>query len=229
MSIRQKSNGSLAWALAIAVLVWSSVAQAHDDRHRSRVIPAGSIVEGKSIEEWTAEWWRWGLSFTEGQSPIFDDDTGKLGHLGDVGGPVFFFGAIANITRTFNVPCGKYLLYPLLTSVAWDDEEEALRQYNSEFIDPITALYASVDGKRVPHLFSHRETTQDLFSVTFPDGGLNGEVGGVFDAVSDGYWLMLAPLAPGRHTISLGGTVPDFEVDYRATMEIKVTGKCRDH
>jgi hypothetical protein len=233
MSSRHKVTSSVAWALAIALLTVSHVAQADETRLHSKLIPANSIVEGKSIGEWTAEWWQWGLSFVNGQNPWRDDPTGELAYLGDVGGPVFFIGAIDDVNRSFSVPCGKYLLIPMLTPVWWldpafGDTEEFARDQNNMFVDTITNLVARMDGKRIPNLFSHREITPRLFSVTIPNGGLYGEVGGVFDAVSDGYWLMFKPLSYGKHTISFGATALDGEIDYRAKVELKVTGRCRD-
>jgi hypothetical protein len=208
-------------------------ASAYADEHErhGRVLPPDSIVAGKSIGEWSAEWWKWAFSFLAGESPVFDDQTGELGHLGDVGGPVFFVGAVNDVKRSFSVPCRQYLLIPLLTQ-AWtlegDDTEAFAREQNDAFVNLIDSLTARVDGERIPNLFSHRETTPELFSVTIPDGGLFGDEGGTFDAVADGYWIMLKPLSSGTHTISFGGSTRDGLIDYIARLKLTVTGKCRD-
>jgi hypothetical protein len=205
----------------------------HDDdvERRDLVVRAHSIVAGKSIGEWTAEHWQWTFSFLAGQSPVFDDQTGELGYLGDVGGPVFFLGGPDDARLGFDVPCGKYLLFALLTQ-AWtlegDDTEASARAENEAFIGSITNLSARLDGKRIPDLFAHRETTPRLFPVTIPNGGLFGDEGGSFDAVADGYWLLLRPLAPGRHTLVFGGSTEDGQVDYRSQMKLNVTGRCRN-
>jgi hypothetical protein len=45
------------------------------------------------------------------------------------------------------------------------------------------------------------------FSVTLPDGNLFGLAAGTYKpAVADGAYLLLAPLTPGVHTITFGGT-----------------------
>ena len=52
-------------------------------------------------------------------------------------------------------------------------------------------------------------------------GGLVNLSGVTFDpVVSDGYWLMIAPLPPGAHEISFGATVYVPEWDYGFTVDV---------
>jgi hypothetical protein len=67
-------------------------------------------------------------------------------------------------------------------------------------LDPVTTPYracaAPVAG-----------CTPSSFSLTFPDDNLFGLPAGTYaPAVQDGYYLLLAPPKPGRHTIRFGGT-----------------------
>ena len=68
------------------------------------VVAPDAIVGGKTVGEWTAEWWKWGFSFPV-PGPL-DDTTGELAHFGDVGGPVFFLSASGGspTNLTFTVP-----------------------------------------------------------------------------------------------------------------------------
>jgi hypothetical protein len=85
---------------------------------------------------------------------------------------------------------------------------------------PITKLHASVDGVQVNNL--NPRTTPfhacagddpacaSAFSVTLPGNNLFSDCcglrAGVYaPAVADGFYLMLAPLSPGSHSINFGG------------------------
>jgi hypothetical protein len=88
----------------------------------------------------------------------------------------------------------------------------------------IEALHASVDGvaltnlcyttgQPVTNLYAHREVAPE-FSVWFPPTnnivqywGFN-YAGFMDPAISDGYWIMLAPLSPGSHVVRFGGVFP---------------------
>ena len=203
--------------------------------HHDHALPVAapqSLVAGKSISDWTSDHIRWTVSFPVDANPVFSDETGDLAYLGDVGGPVFFAGTASDVQRQFQVPCGKYLLIPLLTQVAFLDEqitEEVARAENSAFVDSVTTLYARIDGRRVRNIFHHREASPDVFSVSIPNGGVLGDVGAQFDSVADGYWLMIKPLPSGRHTIVFGGDSPAYEFGYHARFEVTVPRGCRVH
>ena len=91
------------------------------------------------------------------------------------------------------------------------------------FIDRVTALEVEVDGVPLENLFTYRATSR-LFTFT-GDPSLQ-----FFDAcftgtpqpgVADGYWVMLAPLRPGPHTIHFRARqeIPEFP----ATFELEAT------
>jgi hypothetical protein len=92
---------------------------------------------------------------------------------------------------------------------------DQLRAFGTQVIDGVTELHASVDGVPLKNLFGYR-VTSPVFSYTLPPNNIYddprwGCVGGwppgvQYPAVSDGYWLMLAPLSAGSHTINFGGS-----------------------
>lgn len=59
---------------------------------RAAVLPPGSVVEGRTLAEWSAEYWKWAFSFPVAANPLLDT-TGQLALLGDVGGSMFFVAA----------------------------------------------------------------------------------------------------------------------------------------
>jgi len=86
----------------------------------------------------------------------------------------------------------------------------------------LIGLEVEVDGVPLQNLFSYRATSK-LFDVTF-DPSLKFldpcATGSAQPAVSDGYWIMLAPLSVGTHTIHFHatGTYFDGEDTYTVTV-----------
>jgi len=187
----------------------------------SLVLPPGSTVEGKTIGEWTTDWWRWALD-QSAPNDAFTDSTGANANIGQ-SGPVFFVAGTTGGTasRTFTVPYDSYLLVPLVNAVNWAPSpttEQELRDGIEAVIDLVDNLFASIDGVPVADLFSYREGSpliKDLEAA--PDNPFGNPAGLLGDAVADGYWLMLSPLGFGTHTIAFGGGISEFEFAVAAT------------
>lgn len=183
----------------------------------SLVLPAGSTVEGKTIGEWTAEWWRWALDQSK-PNDAFTDSTGANANIGQAG-PVFFVAGTTGgtATRAFTVPYDKYLLIPLVNTVVTELDfggtatETQLRDAVKDFADLIDSLFASIDGVPVTDLFGYREDSPLISNLqAAADNPFLYPAGPLGDAVADGYWLMLSPLGFGTHTIAFGGGISEF-------------------
>lgn len=48
-----------------------------------------------------------------------------------------------------------------------------------------------------------------LFNVTFPENNVFGGKPGFTPMLSDGWWILLEPLPPGKHELHFSGTIPD--------------------
>ena len=214
----------LAVFLGLVSMQWLAPAQAG-------VLPADSVVGGKTIGDWTAKWWAWALSYPIDRNPLLDD-TGRLGRLGNVGGPVFFVvtSGGGKVVRKHKVPAGKHLLVPLYTYL-WTfdadcDNAHCAREIADGAVMAVSKLSAKIDGQPVKRLFSHYETKQGTFNVTVPDDGLYGPgEGGTFKGVTSGYWLMLEPLSPGKHHLFFDavGPVSDTEsIHFTTDLEVVV-------
>src|SRR5262249_52949506 len=146
----------------------------------------------------------------------------KPGALGDVGGPVFF--AVASpgpgtTIYTYKVPCDEYVLLPLYT-YAWLIQSDAdpcsdfhcSRELADRFVHATTSLSVNIDGTPVRNLFEHYEATSDFFYATAPlDGwwaGGDPTFAGQWFGFTSGYWLMLKPLSPGQHVLSIAVNAP---------------------
>jgi len=179
------------------------------------VLPGGSTVAGKSIGQWTADWWNWAGSISPG---VFADTTGAQAGVNQSGRVYFVAGTSGGSTveRNFDVPPGKFVLFPLLNWVIANGADPGFTDTQSEAeaittgtIDP-TKLFATLDGQDVPNLASHREKSPVNFTFTVVANSTGFPAGTYTDANADGYFLMLEPLSPGQHTLHFGGTSTDF-------------------
>jgi len=183
---------------------------------RADVLSPGSSVGGRTIAEWTSDWWNWAVGEPSATNPVVDS-TGEFAGVNQPGRPVFFiagtFGGSA--TRTFDVPVGTHFLVPMLNFVAWDTDgsldEASLRALVNEATDDASELHFSLDGVPLADPFDYQEESP-AFELAIPAGSVYTEccgatAGAYYPAVSDGYWALLKPLPPGAHLLEFGGMV----------------------
>jgi len=191
---------------------------------RADVLPNDTILGGRTIGEWSAEWLKWMVVIPTNQNPMLDIDGSRAG-VGQPEGDVFFLGfapgfSAETVTRSFSVPEGKYLFFPVMFYEADNVNTfpplsvQELRDQAAGIINAPLELHATIDGVEVPNLLEHRAITPVLSFFydsadnfqTFAFGGQ--PITGLIDpVVADGYWLMIEPLTPGVHTLHFGGTL----------------------
>jgi hypothetical protein len=188
-----------------------------------------SRYAGMTYGQWGAAWWRWALEIPASVSPI-TDPTGARCATGQAG-PVWFLAGTngsGTADRTCAVPAGKALFFPIVNAFAAEPTgTETYDQLLSEmrsFIDLDDATTAAaVDGNPLNVGPAYRAVSPPPpFSFVLPQDNLFGDptLAGPYDAVSDGYWVMVAPLSRGRHTISFHGTAPLLP---SGTLDVSVT------
>jgi hypothetical protein len=231
------------WLCAIALLYsGTAFGQKKDDptpdKHRPAkfsIAPIKSRPYGKSYGQWGAAWWTWALSFPSDRSPI-QDTTGELGSQGQ-SGPVWFLAGTGGgaVERTITIPTGKGVFFPLLNVIndypcpdpnfqpgPGQTLEEFLTEGAAFFVDHATELSLEVDGVPVKNPFNYRAAS-GLFtftgdpSLTSFDPCITGEPQ---PAVTDGYWIMLRPLTPGKHTIHFVSKAEFPEFGFEFTVEV---------
>ncbi len=185
------------------------------DNAQAGFVAPGSVVEGKTIAEWTGEWWNWLVKEPFETNPAADP-TGAFANRNQ-SGPVFFVaGSFGGPTdeRSFTVSAGKYLLVPLVNYVFWAPEdgadEAAIRAVAASNVDSVTNPYFEIDGVSLPNPLDYREASP-AGGFTLFDSPLLQQIGlPAMDrlAVADGYWVMLEPLSVGTHTLRFGGAQP---------------------
>jgi len=202
------------------------------------LFPPGSRPYGKTYQEWSDSWWRWAFSIPASTNPLFDE-TGEFASQGQ-SGQVWYLAGVFNVSgsaeRSITVPKGKALFFPILNA-EWDnfcppldpqpapgDLVNALKAQVSSFIVAVDALECDLDGTQVSDPFGFRVGPGEPFSITFPDGNIfqafgcsNVTPGTYSPFVSGGYYVMMAPLPMGDHTLHFTGHTTfngsDFTLD----------------
>jgi len=187
------------------------------DQNSAAVFPPEAQPYGRSFAEWSAAWWQWAFSFRADAHPLLETAGCDAGQSGPV---LFLGGSFVNTTvvRDCTVPAGKAIWFPVLNTECstfegppfHGDDEAELRACAAAVTN--TGMFATIDGVAVENLSNYR-VQSPLYLFSAPDGGLFGDPVTDVQSVSDGVWLMLAPLSAGStHTIHFGGTqaIADF-------------------
>jgi len=199
-----------------------------------RVLPPNSNPYGKSYAEWGAAWWQWALSIPAARNPVNDRTGGQFCAEGQ-SGPVWFLAGTFGFSteRSCTVPAGKALFFPVANTIGgagvFDCEPtgtgpcdvDALLRASLEWLSQVDILEAEVDGVAVRELAQYVAISSP-FALSLPAGAVFGLPEGTFQPnIAGGYWLMLAPLPPGQHTIRFRGGISssfDVQVIYHLTI-----------
>jgi hypothetical protein len=219
----RKLSALLATAFALAVSATAAAAL-------FGVHPPQARPLGKTYSQHAANWWQWALSQPVDTSPLLDT-TGEQCASGQSGSIWYLAGTVTGepVVRSCTIPTGKHILFPVANAAyfAFDTDppeqqtEEFLRA-QVEFIRDATNLEVEIDGVPVPDVerFFERST---IFSVTLPENNIYDLPAGFVlgPSVDAGFYLALAPLPPGEHTIHFhaeltDGTIQD--VTYNLTV-----------
>jgi hypothetical protein len=224
--------------VVVGLMVLTTIAFAQGGNPNPQVLPVHSSPFGSTYGEWSARWWQWALSIPAATNPVLDE-TGEHCAEGQIGQVWFlassFFGG--TFDRTCTVPTGKALFFPIVqvafgaavgdcepTNPGVPCDVTALRAAAAASMDPVM-IDASIDGVPLRNLSDYR-VQSPVFSVTLPEENVLGVPSGTYaPMVSDGYWLMLAPLSAGAHTIHFKGIITggpfagfETEVTYHLTI-----------
>lgn len=193
--------------------------------------------KGHKYERLSARWWQWALSYPAADIPFFNAGGPVDLSDGQSGSTWFLAGANYGLdtARTGEVPAGTTLFFPLANLIndypcppeygfepdPGESLEHFLQRTGNEFLPNLTDLFAEVDGIALTDLDVYR-TTSPMFTFeadpalnTFFDPCITGTPQ---NGVSVGYYLLLAPLRPGNHTLHFGA--PSWGQDI--TYQIKV-------
>lgn len=213
------AHRTVALALMITLLALTAPSQADAG---AIVVPPHESVAGRSQAEWSEAWWQWAGSFSRAQSPIADTDGSRC--AARQAGPVWFLAGTygtKRTVRTCTVPAGKYLFFPLINYVVMPRSRDttcaSIRASARRITDEPSALLVDLDGQRLGQLERYRQATPECFNM----GALANPPARVYPSAANGYYVMLEPLAPGRHELNFGGALPGMlqAVTYTLTVE----------
>jgi len=167
---------------------------------------------GMTFEEATMAFWKVVYETPAAENPILDEN-GERCRINN-NGPIFFlfFSTGGHAERRCEVPAGKPILVPVNVVVvtfaefnAKDEEELHAAAEADESSNP--GLYLSVDGTEMREIDKYRVHSR-AFDIVIPESPIV-EPPGPTRGVSDGYWMILEPLALGQHTINFKASLTD--------------------
>ena len=169
-----------------------------------------STPYGKSYSKWTAKWWQWALSIPKSENPLIDD-TGENSSKNQ-SGPIWFLAGTLRgpAERSCTIPADKAILFPVINveaSVAEGDgttEEELAARVKFE-MDQITDIRAMIGETNLDELKQYR-IQSPLFNMALPADNVLGLPAQTTEMMSEGYWLFLKPLEPGKYDLNSFGS-----------------------
>lgn len=200
------------------------------------VIPPDAVPHGLTYAQWSSRSWQWMATAPLDHSPGLDETGADLA-FGQSGRVWFllpnFTGGVTS--RTGTVPAGTMLFISLVafetsSREGYGETEAELRSAAASVIDLVTDLSCEVDGIPVQGLSSFRFASAEMFSLTVPEDnifdlwGVETPAGTYYPSVADGYYLMLAPLSAGEHTIHWHGAISELGYFPDITYHLTVLG-----
>lgn len=224
--------------LAISLGFVLSTAPAHGGASHKRQ----PNVYGKTYGEWSARWWQWAYAGPDRENAV-QDETGTFCAVHQPKGKVWFLAGTFGLTgveRTCTIPPNRALLYPLVNSL-WTDcpgtpdedlTDAEVRGLLTSFGaggDRACQLTSTLDGVSISSLQILTVRTQSpKFSTILPENHIltgcapplpSGRTG---RQIAEGYWIMLPPLSPGEHVLTIHGAACNPETGH-VESEIGVT------
>ncbi len=226
-----KAMRSLGLLVAVAILLSLLLSASNVEASKPPVpiVDPSTQPFGRSYGQWSVEWWQWLLSLPADNNPLFEQ--GRVDCSRGAAGPVWFLaGAMGSGTynRTCTVPNNVGLFIPVTNAIVFATEKgETYKKMLTDATNYLNTAYdirADVDGVPVGNLDRYRATSPGPFTINSPEDGLLG-LGTFEPSASDGYYLMLAPLSPGQHTIHVHAMWPGNEQPMDVTFHLNVTAK----
>lgn len=192
-------------ALAFLALALPSAAETRSLLSELIILP-DEKVDGHSLPDYANLWWQWAGSMPPRLSAV-RDETGA--HCGEgQTGPVWFLAGgygSSKISRSCTVPADRHLFFPVINMMQelWPATMEHCPEAMAMVMEQnevYVFLKVILDGEMLEDPQRFRVTSEqcfDPYALTPVEAGAPQDV----IAATDGYWIMLRPLPPGRHSL----------------------------
>ena len=165
-------------------------------------------VSGISQSTYVNMWWQWALSMPQQNSPVWDRSGEKCAV--NQAGPVWFLAGGYNdslIRRKCAIPVGKYIFFPIINMLYYPASAqdkpscEAVKKNAAMNNNHLISFKVNIDGKVFVNPAFFRQSSEKCFNlyVRVPH---SDKYPPVYPSATDGYWMMLKPLAKGKHKIA---------------------------
>lgn len=188
-----------------------------------RILPPDARHYGKTYGEWSAVWWQWFVA--QPPEEVVACGPGPVAGVWFGGGP----SSDVPITLACTMPADTALFFPVIAAECSEAEgdgttEAELRACATELADAVTVAEATIDGVAVRDMARYR-VQSPLFTFTLPEDNLFNARPGPSPSVADGYWIMLAPLSVGAHTVYIHGAAgpPGEDPVFEVTVTVNIT------
>ena len=221
--------------ILIFVFLSSTLVDARAGNQNPGVLPPNSTPFGKTYGVWAGEFTNWVWQFPAAESPFFAGDDGSNCGQGQRGKVWFLAGTFGGtvVRDGCIIPAGKAIFFSIASFVSFvpffGDNEEEVRADAAIDVSNVAAISVSLDGMPLNNLPTYRASSPEGgFVFSAPEGSLLADFVGAGEyspAVADGYWIMLAPLSNGEHTLqfSASGSFQDgSEYSYDVTYNLTV-------
>ena len=165
-------------------------------------IDPDELVYDRTQSEWSQAYLQWVAAFPRGSSPV-SDTSGAL-CAAKQSGDVWFLASsdgTAPVERHCAVPAGKTLFVPVASVLERSGNREpdcaAMARVAATNLTHVSDLSLAIDGRPLDELRAFRQSSGGCFAL----GARLVPRQDAKQAVSDGWFAMLPPLAPGAHTI----------------------------
>ena len=190
----------------------------------------------KTYGEWSALWWQTMLKIPATGNPTFDTNGANCAK-GETASMFFLAGDFsgAGVTRNCTVPSNKPLFFPIINADCSNVESPPF--YGKTPNDrkacvngvingvQVSSVKVKLDEDNLDDLGGFRVASEDFHFTMPPTDNILGVMSGASsgNAVSDGYWMLLKPPTPGRHTIHFEASIPAAhfaqDVTYNLTVQ----------
>jgi hypothetical protein len=196
-----------------AIPTGRSSMQAASDPHGPVLSPVTSPY-GKTYSEWSVLWWQWflPLSSTQFNTCAIGQGANNVAFL--LAGPPSCAGTVPSGTALFfpvaNVECSSLEQPPFYGADA-DARETCAKRFFHKLQDGSVSF--QLDGVSVQSITSYHTESPDFSFTVGSDNVFNIPCAGSCTGQSTafGYYLMLAPLPPGTHTLHM--VAPNYGID----------------